>query len=154
VPRRDVLEIHILNERWQVPLGEFFEALDASGDGRWFHPHPLTSEEARRRACYSGRDLYYVLVDHRQILGYGMLRGWDEGYEIPSLGIALHPDVRGRGLGRVLMHFLHAVARHQGARKVRLKVCSDNQPAVALYRSLGYTFELQEAGQWIGTVQL
>jgi len=44
-----------------------------------------------------------------------MLRGWDEGYETPSLGIAVHPDARGLGLARTFMGFLHAAASFQGA---------------------------------------
>jgi hypothetical protein len=30
-------------------------------------------------------------------VGYGLLRCWAEGFAVPSLGIAAHPDHRGRG---------------------------------------------------------
>ena len=32
-----------------------------------------------------------------------MLRGWDEGYDIPSFGVCVRPDVRGRGIARRLL---------------------------------------------------
>jgi [ribosomal protein S18]-alanine N-acetyltransferase len=148
------IEIHLLSPRWAKPLAEFFAALASEGADRQFHPHPLTSEEAERRCQYSGKDLYYVAVEQQRVLGYGMLRGWDEGYETPSLGIAIHPQARGRGLGRALMQFLHHVARRRGASRVRLKVYSENQKAIALYESLGYRFAAAEDNQRIGTVNL
>ncbi len=135
-------------------LAVFFRELKKAGDDRTFHPHPFTDEEAARLAGYNGKDLYYVAVDETLVLAYGMLRGWDEGYEIPSLGIALHPLSRGTGLAAAFMEFLHAAARRNGARKIRLKVYPDNIIAVRLYEGLGYRFASQETGQLVGTVSL
>ncbi len=56
------------------------------------------------------------------IVAYGMLRGWDEGYETPSLGIAVHSEWQARGVGRRMMEHLHQVARVRGAKRIRLKV--------------------------------
>ena len=148
------LEIRIVNETLEQPLAEFFLALKGAGDDRHFHPHPFTDEEASKRAHYLGKDCYYVLVEGDKVLGYGMLRGWDEGYEIPSLGIAIHPSARGAGLGKLLMHFLHVAAQRRGARKIRLKVYPGNSVAVKLYKDLGYTFQAEEAGQLIGFFDL
>jgi ribosomal protein S18 acetylase RimI-like enzyme len=75
-----------------------------------------------------------------------MLRGWDEGYEVPSLGIALHPHAQGQGLAHLFMDFLHVAARRRGAKKIRLRVYRDNKSAITLYRSLGY--ELTEDRDW------
>jgi ribosomal-protein-alanine N-acetyltransferase len=148
------LEIRIIDETLVQPLAGFFRALKRAGDDRYFHPHPLTDEEARRRAHYSGKDLYYVLAEGDMVLGYGVLRGWDEGYEVPSLGIAIYPSVRGMGLSKLFMHFLHVAARRRGASKVRLKVHPDNTAAVTLYKRLGYTFQSEEAGQLVGFIEL
>lgn len=129
-------------------------ALRAAGDEKHFHPHPLTDGEARRRARYVGKDLYYTLVESGRVLGYGMLRGWDEGYEVPSLGIAVHPNARGVQLGELLMRFLHAAARRRGATRVRLTVYPDNTAAIALYRKLGYSFQAADNGRLIGLIDL
>lgn len=148
------LECVLLSPQWTKPLAEFFQALREAGDDAEFHPHPFTCEEAARRCQYSGRDLYYILVDQERVLAYGMLRGWEEGYEIPSLGIAVHPRELGKGLGRLLMEFLHAAARYRGARTIRLKVYPRNVRAVRLYESLGYVFRGEEAGQLVGFLDL
>jgi ribosomal protein S18 acetylase RimI-like enzyme len=135
-------------------LAAFFQRLVDAGIEKHFHPHPLTPDEAGRRAQYTGKDLYYALLVGGDIVAYGMLRGWDEGFEIPSLGVAVCPDSQGRGYGRLLMEFLHAVARQRGAKRVRLKVHSDNSPAISLYRSLGYVFVSEEAEQRVGYLDL
>ncbi len=132
----------------------FFDALKAAGDERTFHPHALDLEGARQVCAAGGDDLYYVLAAGDHILAYGLLRGWDEGYEMPSLGIAVHPEARGRGFGRLLMEFLHASARERGAPRVRLRVHPGNRAARALYDSLGYRFSGEDRGELVGWFEL
>lgn len=120
-------------------LVRFFRALKLSGTEEFFHPHSLTAEAAKKLADYEGKDLYYLLTDGSEVLGYGMLRGWDDGYEVPSLGIVIDPALQGRGYGRMLMQFLHAAAKYRGARRIRLSVSRENTKAKALFESLGYT---------------
>lgn len=148
------LEIRAVSPDWAPALGAFFEALRAGGDERFFHPHPLTVAQARVTAGYVGLDLYYVLTEGSQVIGYAMLRGWDEGYAVPSLGIALHPDARGSGLASPFMAFLHAAARRRGAPRVRLKVYRENARAVALYEALGYEFEPTDGDELLGHLTL
>jgi ribosomal-protein-alanine N-acetyltransferase len=124
-------------------LAELFAALREAGDERWFHPHPLTREEAERLCAYDGADVYAVVSEGGRVVAYGMLRGWDEGYEIPSLGLAVHPSARGGGAGRALMEHLHEEARARRARSVRLTVDAGNAPARRLYEELGYALEPQ-----------
>lgn len=148
------LEFRIVDETVGKALAEFFHCLKENGDDKYFHPHPLTDEEAKRRCQYSGKDLYYVLTEGDKILGYGMLRGWDEGYEVPSLGIVLHPSFREMGFGKLFVQFLHTAAKRKGASKVRLKVYPDNTAAVAMYEKIGYIFQNEEAGQLVGFIEL
>ncbi len=119
-------------------LARFFTALADNGDEVFFHPHPLTHGEAVRKGLYRGRDLYYVQLLAGSISGYGMLRGWDEGFAVPSLGLAIHPRQRGRGLARDFLGFLVAAARGRGAQTLRLTVHRENLQAVGLYRSMGF----------------
>ncbi|MGA2889975.1 MAG: GNAT family N-acetyltransferase [Terracidiphilus sp.] len=148
------LEIRTLSPEWEYSLAKFFSCLQDSAD-QYFHPHPLTDEYAHRLARYSGADSYYLVVHNGAILAYGMLRGWDEGYEVPSLGIVVHPDHRGNKLGELLMLFLHAVARHRGAKAVRLKVYRENTAARDFYLRLGYAFDAENFGeQMIGILTL
>lgn len=148
------LEFRRLSPEWAEPLAELFEALHRTGDARYFHPHPLNADTASALSQRHGRDLYYVLTEGKRVLAYGLLRGWDEGYDIPSLGIVVLPDVRGHGIGRLFMEFLHQAARRRGAKKIRLKVYPSNSQALTLYRTLGYRFESAENGQLVGIIDL
>lgn len=143
-----------LSSQHAASLASLFARLRDAGDEKFFHPHPLTDSEAAARANYSGKDFYCVMLQTDNVIGYGMLRGWDEGYAIPSLGIALDSSFRGHGYGRLLMDFLQDAAKKRGATKVRLKVDSKNRPAIELYRSLGYIFEPDGDQELIGFLDL
>jgi ribosomal protein S18 acetylase RimI-like enzyme len=135
-----VLEIVKIAPEHLPQLTEFFHSLANDPETLYFHPHTFDEEAAHQIANYIGQDLYYAMLYNSQMLGYGMLRGWDEGYVIPSLGIAIHTSTRNMGLGKLLMNFLHAAAWLRGAIKVRLKVSPENTAAILLYTHLGYQF--------------
>lgn len=135
-------------------LLEFLGELEAAGDAALFHPHPFTAEALAPLADPACPDLYYLLREGQAVLGYGLLRGWAEGYAVPSLGIAIRARARGQGLGRALMLFLHAAAARRGADRVRLRVRRDNGAAIALYKSLGYDFAPGEGELLVGTVKV
>jgi len=67
-----------------------------------------------------------------------MLRGWDEGFEIPSFGILIDHHYRGLGLGKQIAEFGISEARDLGCPGIRLSVYASNVQAVKLYLSLGY----------------
>ena len=92
----------------------------------FFRPHPLTDGEARRIADYAGRDVYALFFEEGRPVAYGLLRGWDEGYPVPSLGIGVRTDSQGRGIGRLMMSHLHAEAARRGASVLRLRVHPEN----------------------------
>ncbi len=149
-----VLEFRRLAPDLSPVLTLFFESLTANRDDVVFHPHPFTAGEATRLCSYTGQDLYLVAVSDGTVLAYGLLRGWDEGYEIPSLGIAVHPSARGTGLGASFMQYLHAAATTRGAKAIRLKVYADNLRAKALYERLGYRSAGESDGQLLYTLAL
>jgi ribosomal protein S18 acetylase RimI-like enzyme len=144
------LEFVRLTRAWVKPLARFLRILEESGDAQFFAPHPNSEASINALVRSARRDLYCLLVEGEEVLAYGLLRGWDEGYEIPSLGIAIHPSARSSGLGRLVMHFLHASAARRGAQKVRLRVRKDNTLAIKLYEDLGYVLEEHGNGYLIG----
>ncbi len=67
-----------------------------------------------------------------------------EGRErhVASVGLMVHDDVHGRGIGRALMNQLLDLAdRWLGLVRVELTVVGDNERAIKLYRSLGFVVE-------------
>jgi ribosomal protein S18 acetylase RimI-like enzyme len=132
-----------LDAKWIQRLLEMLDTVDR----RLFHPHPFSSEAIQ--PLVQSRDEYWLLVKDEAVLGYGMLRGWEEGYAIPSLGIAVAARHRGHGHGERIMHFLHLRAYNRGAARIRLTVDAENQAACGLYRKFGYRPAADElAGAW------
>jgi [ribosomal protein S18]-alanine N-acetyltransferase len=152
----DLSECRLVRPEDAVALGGLFERLRRQGAEAFFHPHPLTREAAAELAVYAGRDVYCVRQIGEELVGYGMLRGWEEGFEVPSLGLAIEAAHQGRGHGRCLMEFMHELARQRGAKRIRLRVYPDNVRAVTLYQSLGYSFntDCESDGQIVGFLEL
>ena len=154
-PRSDSeFEIHELEPSWAAALGELFTDLRDHGDERFFHPFDLDAASATRLAGLRGRDRYLIAVRAGQILAFGMLRGWDAGFDVPSLGIAVHPSARGSGLGRTMMQVMHDVARDAGATRVRLTVDRANRRAIEFYRHLGYSFHDADGARLVGILDV
>ena len=126
------LDIRPVESSDALRLGALFDALAAAGDERTFHPHSLTHDRAREICRRRSSDVYMVATTGGDLIGYGMLRGWEEGYEVPSLGIAVHPEHRHRGVGRALMSRLHEVGP-RGLRRRSASVCM--QTTMMLLRS-------------------
>jgi ribosomal protein S18 acetylase RimI-like enzyme len=68
------------------------------------------------------------------MVGYEGHRGWINY-------LAVHPDRRREGLGRLLMDEAERRLRRQGCAKVNLQVRTSNRSAVQFYRRLGYTVD-------------
>jgi ribosomal protein S18 acetylase RimI-like enzyme len=52
--------------------------------------------------------------------------------------VAVYPEFQRRGLGEAMMRWALAWFRGQGLRRASVKVLTDNGPAIALYRKLGF----------------
>lgn len=132
----------------------FAEIAASEEDVAYFHPHPFTAEQAEKYLNYTGRDKYLLFMLDGTIVGYGMLRGWDEGFDIPSLGIYIRRQFRGTGIASACMRLLHDVARKEGAATVRLTVGVDNPRAAHLYEAHGYVEVGREEGYRIMHVHI
>jgi ribosomal protein S18 acetylase RimI-like enzyme len=144
------MEFRVVGPEDEGMLADLFTEIDET----FFRPHPFTRDEAARIAGQAGQDAYALLVEDGRAAAYGMLRGWNEGYAVPSLGIAVRTSAQGRGLGRLMMAHLHAEAERRGATVVRLRVHPDNIKARGLYESLGYAYSGEERGELVMLVDL
>ncbi len=138
-------------------LADLFEELSADAETvSFFHPHPLTRHHAVWLCGPSGprRDRYYLARREGKAVGYSMLRGWEEGYEVPSFGGCVRPAARGTGVGHALLAHAVEEARRFGAGRLRLSVYRSNARAVRLYAKFGFVFEEKNARELIGWLDL
>ena len=89
-----------------------------------------------------------------EVVAFGMLRGWYEGYDTPSLGIAVRTDRQGHGDARAMMAALKQLARERGATKIRLRVHPDNVRARRLYDAQGFRNAGMERGEMVMLLDL
>ncbi len=123
-------------------------------DTTHFRPHDMTRDGAQLIAARSGTDIYLLGLDGSTPVVYGMLRGWDEGFAVPSIGVAVRRDSLRQGHGRAMMRALHRAARERAAARIRLRVHPDNEPARRLYESLGYVDAGEERGERLMFLEL
>jgi ribosomal protein S18 acetylase RimI-like enzyme len=152
-------EIRKINNKDIEAVTRFFIDVVRAGMEQTFHPHPFDLQTAQRICSHDGFDWYAGCFvgneNDEHMIGYVMLRGWDEGYSIPSFGICILPNYQGCGLGRTLLNLSILVARFRGSPAIRLKVYPDNKAALALYQSTGFEFlENLEHGQMVGYLKL
>ena len=133
------IEIIKLRNEHVGRLISFFNKINSPEYVKDFFPHHFNKENARLVCNYEGQDLYFaILLDGEEIIGYCMLRGWDEGYQIPSIGLCVLKKFQGLGIGKIIIKFLETVAILQGCSRVMLKVNRDNFSAIKLYINQGY----------------
>jgi [ribosomal protein S18]-alanine N-acetyltransferase len=138
-------------------LGDFFAALTADTDSvRFFHPHPFTQEFAAElcEGLATRKDRYYVACFQGAVIAYMMLRGWDEGYSVPSFGVCTHPALRDVGLGQALLARAVAECQAVGAPKLRLTVFKNNERAVHVYAKFGFVFQEKNEHELVGILDL
>ena len=85
------LECRVLSLDWKEPLIEFLTAIREANETDYFYPHPFTEDAVEKVILNSRNDLIYILSEAKSVLGYGMLRGWDEGFEDSQFGYR-HPS--------------------------------------------------------------
>ena len=85
----------------------------------------------------SGRWVVAVADSRQQPVGFLFDLLASPAGEIITLGIV--PEVRRHGAARALLADLFARARVRKVRAITLEVAADNEPALSLYESLGFT---------------
>ncbi|MNO22669.1 N-acyltransferase YncA [compost metagenome] len=91
---------------------------------------------------------WYRLFDETNT-GYGYVDS-----ETPELGIAIHPDFRGMGIGRTLMNEIIKQAASDGYRSLSLSVDPQNTSAVKLYQHLGFSYYGISGTSWTMTIDI
>ena len=90
------------------------------------------------------KDVYSGLFWRGELVCVFMLRGWDEGYPIPSFGLVVAADHRGREVLTVALEAAKLISRLAGADRMMCKVHPDNIAATRGALRLGFVAASEE----------
>lgn len=97
---------------------------------------PWTKEAFFHELVHNDFAYYVVAVKDERIVGYcGVWIIMDEAH---ITNVAVHPKVRGRRIGEMLMRQVISLSMAYGATRMTLEVRVSNQVAQGLYKKLGF----------------
>ena len=107
-------------------------------DKELFPYSPWSASQYKEEFSAPTRHFVVALDDEQSIIGYAGVFA-PGGAEADVLTVGVVPNHRGKGIARQLMALITDWAREQGSTAMMLEVKVDNQDAIGLYESLGYS---------------
>ncbi|HEX2592861.1 MAG TPA: GNAT family N-acetyltransferase, partial [Rhizomicrobium sp.] len=87
------------------------------------------------------REMAFVLFDPKErILGIGRLAA-DPNNQRAEFAVIVRSDLKGKGIGEMLMHHILDYAKNRGTEEVFGDILWENRAMIALSRKLGFTIE-------------
>ena len=132
------MDIRALEARDEHAVDRFLERIP-EGD-RTFFKEDVDDPDVRAAWVRPGtRDARLLAFDGDEVVGYGAvvpLQGWSS--HVGEVRVIVDPDRRGRGVGRALARRAVLEAIELELTKVVVEVVSDQEPTIAMFRSLGF----------------
>jgi ribosomal protein S18 acetylase RimI-like enzyme len=121
---------------------EFFQAVPERE--RMFIKHRVTDPEVIRGWCENidlGRNLPLLALSENKIIGdatlHQQLGGWKR--HIGRVSVLVHPQHRGRGLAKALVHEIVEISRNIGMEKVEAEFIGEQEAAIHMFAMLGFS---------------
>ncbi len=95
---------------------------DPKDYNKHFIPFEFTHNKLESILSKTVRDLYIGIFVNKKIAGFFMLRGFDEGYEIPSYGVWISSQYSNKGLAKLTLQHAISTCLLAGIKKIMLKV--------------------------------
>jgi ribosomal protein S18 acetylase RimI-like enzyme len=111
---------------------------------RMFIKHRVTEQSVIRNWCQDidlGRNLPLLALSGGKIIGdatlHQQLGGWKR--HIGRVSVLVHPQFRGRGLAKALVHEIVEIARNGGLEKVEAEFIGGQEAAIKMFAMLGFS---------------
>jgi len=122
---------------------------------RFFTPmrEPAPRMLARLTQIDYDREMALVLFQGAEVLGVSRFAA-DPDNAKAEFAVIVRSDLKGRGLGRLLLHEIVEQARRRGTAEIFGNILADNAPMLALARELGFGLATQGSGVIRATLTL
>jgi GNAT superfamily N-acetyltransferase len=134
-----MMEIRPSEIRYEAALGRFLDRIP-EGD-RTFFKEDVDDPEVRA-AWFRPGAVRILAVEGDTVVGSVALvplKGWSS--HVGEIRVVVDPDRRGHGIGRALARRVLLEALDLGLTKMVVEVVADQEPAIAMFRSLGFVPE-------------
>ena len=93
---------------------------------RFFYAFSFETDDIAKILAARERDVYAGVYWQDELVAFFMLRGWDEGYEVPSFGVFVGEKHRGREFMKITLDVAKLICRLSGAPRLMAKIHPDN----------------------------
>lgn len=111
-------------------IGAIYAILATENNGAWTYEQLEHSLKLENVICY-------VAKNDDKVLGFVLLE--ETPYDFDILEIVVDENLRGRGIGTMLLKRVFDYAKLTHKEKATLEVASDNMPAISLYEKAGFS---------------
>jgi RimJ/RimL family protein N-acetyltransferase len=113
--------------------------LDAPKDyTKYFVPFSFEEDSIKKIIGDAVNDKFFGVFINDGLAGFYMLRGFDQGYEIPSYGIWISDKYSGLGLSKLTLQHAITFCKLNGLKKIMLKVHPEHTIAKNIYENFGF----------------
>jgi RimJ/RimL family protein N-acetyltransferase len=106
-----------------------------------FIPFPFDLNTIKKTLTTLVEDKFFGVFVDNELVGFYMLRGFDEGFEIPSYGVWISENYSGLGLSKLTLQHAISFCKINRIKKIMLKVHPENVIAKNIYENFGFTQE-------------
>jgi RimJ/RimL family protein N-acetyltransferase len=105
---------------------------------RFFIPFAFDAQSVKSVLRKAKKDIYFAVRVNRDLAGFYMLRGFDQGYRIPAYGVWIAPKYKNCGLAALTLAHAFAICKLNGIGQLLLKVHPKNVKALKFYERTGF----------------
>jgi RimJ/RimL family protein N-acetyltransferase len=108
------------------------------GYARFFRPFDFDRDTITSVLASHNQDVMMGLYWQDELVGFFMLRGWNEGYDVPAFGILIDEKYRGCGLEMISLETAKIICKLRGSSRLMIKMHPDNISAKGVLRKTGF----------------
>jgi ribosomal-protein-alanine N-acetyltransferase len=119
-------------------LVRFFQENNRPEVTSLFRAFAFDAASAERICREPRRDRYFAMFEGHEIACFGMLRGWDEGFDVPTFGLVADHRFNGRGHGWRMWNWVMELGRELGCARMRITTDQSNTLILRMALKLGF----------------
>lgn len=131
------LEITRLNINHSKELTSLLQSSDKDYS-QYFIPFAFDFETISEILSKAKNDQVYGIYVDNKLIGFYLLRGFDEGYSVPSYGVWISEKYSNRGLSTFTLQHAISFCKLNSIKRIMLKVHPNNDAAKHIYEKHGF----------------